>query len=110
MKRVVVLSVLFVGVLAVAFSVSQIAWGKAHVPVKKAQVCHRGRVITVGEAAVPGHVVHGDCHVPACSSIIVLQAGDDCSDLVDDDGDGRCDGAGAPVEGSPGCPVGGGKF
>ncbi len=36
---------------------------KAHQPAHKEQVCHNGSVRTVGENAVEGHLVHGDCFI-----------------------------------------------
>lgn len=77
MKRVA-LSVLFVGVLALGFSVTQV-WGKAHVPAHKEQVCHRGRVITVGAPAVDGHLGHGDAFIDKRTRIPPLFTGDACT-------------------------------
>ena len=106
MKRALVLSIV-VGVF-LALPALNLVWGKAHVPIKKVQVCHVPDevVITVGSRALRAHLKHGDFQVPACSTEIVRFTGSDCSDLMDADGDGKADGAGDPVEGSPGCPVG----
>lgn len=90
MKRAIVLSILFVGALGVAFSVSQFVWGKAHVPVHKAQVCHNGEVLTVGASAVNGHLGHGDCRLPACDFNNVFHTGEDCSSVGPADSQGRC--------------------
>ena len=106
MKRTLVLSIV-VGVF-LALPALNLVWGKAHVPIKKVQVCHMpdADVITVGGSALQAHLKHGDFQVPACSTEIVRFTGADCSDLTDEDEDGKADGAGVPVEGSPGCPEG----
>ena len=97
MKRVI-LSGLVVGVLAVAFSVSQLVWGKAHVPVHKAQVCHKGKVITVSRAAKGSHLGHGDCGLPACDFNNVFFTGDDCSSLGPAGAMGVCMGLATPKD------------
>lgn len=61
MKRLLV-SLAVIGSLA-AIPVSNVLWGKAHVPTHKEQVCHRGLVRTVGAPAVNGHLGHGDCFI-----------------------------------------------
>ena len=110
MKRALILSIV-VGFL-LALPALTLVWGKAHVPIKKVQVCHMpdADVITVGGSALKGHLEHGDFQVPACSNEIVRFTGADCSDLTDEDGDGKADGAEPIVDGTPGCPVGAGLF
>lgn len=66
-------------------------WGKAHVPLHKAQVCHKGVTLTVGIPALVGHLRHGDFQLPSCDFNNVFRTGDDCSDVEDVDGDGLGD-------------------
>ena len=67
-----------------------VAWAKGHVPAHKAQVCHKGRTLVVGAAAVEGHLRHGDCTLPANDPENVFFKGDPCPN-VDDNNDGACD-------------------
>jgi len=78
MKRLAALFVSLVAVLALALSASHFVWGKAHVPVKKAQVCHKGETITVSAEALNGHMGHGDCRLPACDFANIFFTGDSC--------------------------------
>ena len=87
MKRIVFFTIL--GLTLIAIPVANQVWGKAHVPVKRAQVCHKGTVIVVSENAVQGHVRgHGDCQLPACDFNNVFMAGESC--VVEDSGNGTC--------------------
>lgn len=85
MKRVV-LAIAVAGLLVPA---AQLVFGKGHVPVKRAQVCHRGRVIEVSENAVSGHQTHRDGQLPACDKNNIFFTGDACP--ADGDGDGFAD-------------------
>ncbi len=79
-KKAVLLS--FVGVFALMLVSSNYALGKAHVRIGKVQVCHTGdviEVITVSVNALPAHLRHGDCQLPACDFNNVFFTGDDCS-------------------------------
>ena len=84
MKRLIVLSVLFLAVLAVAFSVSQLVLGKGHVPVNQKQLCHAGQAIQVSAAggAVGTHLGHGDCKLPACDFANNFSGGDVCNNEI----------------------------
>ncbi len=87
MKRLLPIAAIVVALLAMP--ASHLLGGKAHVPVHKAQVCHKGTVIVVSENAVQGHLRgHGDCHLPACDFANIFGAGASCT--VDDRGDGKC--------------------
>lgn len=77
MKRV--LGLLVVAIAIAAIPASHALWGKAHVPIGKVQVCHKGATITVGQSALGGHVGHGDCQLPACDFANVFHTGDPCS-------------------------------
>ncbi len=61
MKRALVFSI--IGAFLLALPASQLAWGKAHVPANKVQVCHKGKVITVSKNALSAHERHGDCQL-----------------------------------------------
>ncbi len=106
MKRL--LALFTVAAFLLAVPASHHIWSKAHVPLKKAQVCHKGTTLVVSENAVQGHVRgHGDCQIPVCDNTVVRLAGADCSSLVDNDGDGKCDLASPnPVVNPPRCPAG----
>ncbi|MCZ6672066.1 MAG: hypothetical protein O7C75_03925, partial [Verrucomicrobia bacterium] len=93
-----------------AIPASHFILGKAHVPSNKVQVCHKGEVITVGAAALDGHLGHNDFQIPACDSELVRMTGNSCTDLTDTNGDGKADQANNPVDGTPGCPSGAGIF
>lgn len=86
MKRIV--GLLIVAMAIAAIPASHVVWGKAHVPLGKVQVCHKGKTITVGQAALGGHQVHGDCQLPACDFNNVFHTGDPCSTAGASDG--RC--------------------
>ena len=80
---------------------------KGHVPLGKAQVCHKGEVITVSENALPAHLdEHGDCQLPACDFNNVFHTGEVCES---NNPGGQCllqnprdDASGV----TPGCPPG----
>ncbi len=76
MKRILV-TLAVVGSLA-AIPVSNVLWGKAHVPAHKEQVCHKGEVITVGARAVKAHLGHGDAFIDKRTQIPPVFTGDDC--------------------------------
>ncbi len=50
----------------------------AQVPAHKEQVCHKGKVLAVGAAAVAGHLDHGDCFIDKRTKIPPLFTGDAC--------------------------------
>jgi len=102
MKRIVVLAI--GGAFLLVLPASHLVFGKAHVPVKKNQVCHNGVVLQVGSGATGGHVAHGDCELPACDFANIFHKGGTCQN-VDADGDGKCDliNPRAPAVGTPGC-------
>lgn len=97
------------GVFAFVFTMSTpdaVGVPKGHVPLHKAQVCHKGdQVITVSEKALDAHLNHGDCQVPVCDFANIFHTGDDCSGLS---GAGsHCGGLNPRDEAStPGCPAG----
>ena len=65
------------------------AYAKAHVPVKKVQVCLNGKVIAVGARALAPLTEHTSaCQLPACDFNNVFLQGDTCSNEATD---GRCD-------------------
>ena len=114
MKRSLIALALFVfvAVLLLTVRVPQPVLGKAHVPVKKVQVCHRGETNTVSQNALGSHLGHGDCQLPACDFANIFQTGADCSGVGPADILGHCTGL-APrdeADGTPGCPAGGGVF
>ena len=106
MKRVLALSLL--GGLLLALPALQPAWGKAHVPTKKIQVCHRGEVISVSGKALNAFLDQGSCQLPACDFNNVFFTGGSCA-AVDANGDFKCD-LPNPREDAggltPGCPAG----
>lgn len=103
MKRILGVTIAVLAIAAIPGS--HLLWGKGHVPVHKAQVCHRGRVIVVAEAAVQGHQVHGDCQLPACDFNNIFQSGQSCD--FEDSGDGTCALPNPRNEAStPACPAG----
>ena len=90
MKRYLVLLSVAVVMGALTMVTVGIVSGKAHVPIHKVQVCHKGNeVIEVGASALPAHLNHGDVEVPACDLSNIFQKGDDCSGVEDTDGDGQ---------------------
>jgi hypothetical protein len=108
-KRGVFLSIV-VGAL-VAIPVAQVVWSKAHVPLNKVQVCHKGeKVISVDQSSLSDHRSHGDFQVPACDFNNVFFTQDDCSFVSDGDGDGFADAGLNPRADAggvtPACPPG----
>ena len=92
-----------------SFGSAQIAFSKAHVPVRKGQVCLNGRVIQASEAAIEALVERsGACELPACDfANVFMRGGDDCSTASNSDGTcvltaPRDDAGGL----TPACPVG----
>ena len=85
---------------------------KAHVPLNKVQVCHKGEVITISKNALGAHLGrHGDCQLPACDFNNVFFTEQACAG-VDGDGDDKCD---LPnprdgAAGTPGCAEDGSTF
>ncbi len=115
MKRSLIALALFVlvAVFLLTVRVPQPVLGKAHVPVKKVQVCHRGETNTVSLNARAAHLGHGDFQLPACDFANIFQTGADCSFVSDNDGDGLADDGLDPrdeASGTPGCPAGAGIF
>ena len=105
MKRVLVLSVAAAVLLAIP--ASHLVFGKAHVRLGKAQICHKGRVIDVGGGSLSDHVGHGDCQLPACDFNNAFFKGDPCSN--EDRGDGKCAVANERLDAggaTPACPAG----
>lgn len=104
MKRLVLLSA--VAGFLLAIPVSDVVWGKAHVPIHKVQVCHKGQTITVSENALGAHHGHGDCQLPACDFNNVFFTGDACAVI---NAGGNCGGL-APRDDAGGetdaCPPG----
>ncbi len=93
MKRILV-SLAVVGSLA-AIPVSNVLWGKAHVPVNKSQLCVNGTVRTVS-ASVAARMQRGAsqsavCVLPACDFNNVFTVATGCAGLVDANRDGKCD-------------------
>ncbi len=86
MKRLLV-SLAVVGSLA-AIPVSNVLWGKGHVPAGLTQLCHQGTVIQVSARglALGSHLGHQDCELPACDFNNVFHAGEDCSATTRDRG------------------------
>ena len=76
MKRLLGLLTMIAFLLAIP--VSHLVWGQEHVPPHKEQVCHKGTVLTVGAAAVEGHLDHGDCFIDKDTQIPALFTGDAC--------------------------------
>ena len=76
MKRLLGFSL--AGAFLLAIPASHLLWGKAHVRLGKVQVCHKGEVISVRDAALAAHHNHGDCQLPACDFDNVFQVGDAC--------------------------------
>ncbi|NNF05527.1 MAG: hypothetical protein HKN21_02085 [Candidatus Eisenbacteria bacterium] len=88
MKRILAISLALT--FLVALPAAHMVFAKGHVPDNKAQVCHKGKTLVVGTAAVEGHMRHGDCMLPANDPDNVFFKGDPCPN-TDEDGDGRCD-------------------
>jgi len=107
-KKAVLLS--FVGVFALMLVSSNYAWGKAHVRIGKVQVCHTGdviEVITVSVNALPAHLRHGDCQLPACDFNNVFATGNVCDTDFCTDTDCCLAASRESAEGiTPACPPG----
>lgn len=102
MKRLLV-SLAVIGSLA-AIPVSNVLWGKGHVPANKDQVCHKGEVITVSSNALARHQGHGDCQLPECDFANVFHTGEACSS---NNPGGECNLPNPRNEAStPACPAG----
>lgn len=81
MKKLIVVSALalLIGGIASYWSVDAVH-SKAHVPLKKVQVCHKGEVITVSQNALDAHLMrHDDCQLPACDFANIFSTGDTCT-------------------------------
>ena len=109
MKRL--LALFTVAAFLVAVPASHLIWSKAHVPVKKVQVCHKGKVITVSKNALNAHQKHGDCQLPACdfTAANIFQTGQDCSGVGPADSQGRCTGLATRTDAcgqTAACPAG----
>ena len=72
------LGLLIVAAFLVAASATHLVWAKGHVPAHKEQVCHKGSVLTIGAAAVRGHLRHGDCFIDKNTHMPALFTGDMC--------------------------------
>jgi len=124
MKKIYPISIIsIVGGAFVALCLSQIAFGKAHVPEAKGQICASGIVLTVSDSAVRGFQererARGNrrgggmparaCILPACDFANVFNSAGGCEGLADADNDGLCDleFERDSAEGiTAGCPVG----
>ena len=106
-KRVVFLSIVVAVLLAIP--AAQKVWGKAHVPLGRAQICTPdGQVKNVSGRKASKAQNQGACRLTACAfndvdnddNVItqyIFLAGDSC-DPTDDNGDGFCDATGAPSD------------
>ena len=107
MNRNQLLLISLAGACLLAITATQMVWSKAHVPIGKVQMCHKGRTaINVGAPAQFAHLRHGDFFLPACDFNNVFRAGDDCSGVDNRDGFavfGDRDDAGGVTDA---CPVG----
>lgn len=83
------------GAFLLAIPASHLLWGKAHVRLGKVQVCHKGEVISVRDAALAAHHRHGDCQLPACdfNPDNIFQVGDACDS---NNAGGDCSGLAEP--------------
>ena len=111
MKRFLALTI--AGAVLLAIPASHLAFGKAHVPVLKAQICHngkKGKFVPVHK--LEKYKLRGHCELPACDFANIFPHNADCRGLVDEDGDGRCDLPNDRIDaaGSPGCPVDASKY
>ena len=99
MNRNKLLLISIAGASLLAITASQMVWSKAHVPLHKVQMCHKGEVIQVGAPALSAHLRHGDVQLPACDFANVFQTGQPC--------DGTIPNTPNPAGGvTPACPVG----
>ena len=108
MKRLLV-SLAVVGSLA-AIPVSNVLWGKGHVPAGLTQLCHQGEVIQVSARglALASHLGHQDCELPACDFANNFHVGQDCSATTGTRGR-RCTGLNPRNSANgvtPACPLG----
>ena len=86
MKRSYILIISLASVLLLAVIGTQTVWSKAHVPTNKVQVCHilesassdLGVALSINVNAMPGHMGHGDCRLPACDFNNVFGTGSPC--------------------------------
>ena len=62
----------------IALPVSNLVWGKGHVPAHKEQVCHQGKVIEVGTSALADHLSHGDLFIDKATQRPPFFKGDSC--------------------------------
>ena len=76
MKRILVSLAVVASLAAIPVSNALV---KAHVPIDKAQVCHKGNVITVSRTSRSSHIAHADCGLPACDFANTFFTGDPCS-------------------------------
>ena len=100
------------GGVLLALVAANVAWSKAHVPVGRGQLCVHGKVIVVSNRVADLFIDRGRdtiCALPACDFENVFTAASGCANLMDTDGDGRCevpmtrDDAGGDT---PACPPG----
>ncbi len=100
-KRVVFLSIVVAALLAIP--AAQQVWGKAHVPLGRAQICTSGgEVRNIAARRLGSRIGQGACRLTACvfndddtGTQYVFLPGSDC-DSTDANGDGFCDATGAP--------------
>ena len=105
MKRLLV-SLAVIGSLA-AIPVSNVLWGKGHVPNGKVQVCHDGVTRNVGKGSLTNHLSHGDCQLPACDFNNVFMTGEACPFKNTGKNTGRkCKFHNRDEASTPACPAG----
>ena len=80
MKRLLV-SLAVIGSLA-AIPVSNVLWGKGHVPAGMTQLCHNGTVILATRGALGTHLGHQDCELPACDFANTFTAATGCANVT----------------------------
>lgn len=100
MKRVV--GICSVAAVLVALPAAHLAWGKAHVPLDRAQICRAdGKVQNISIGNLQQKLEDGACRLTACvfnepgGRQFVFMPGDACDPT--DDGDGFCDATGSPA-------------
>ncbi len=80
MKRILGITIAAAFVLGMSVT---LVMAQEHVPAHKEQVCHKGEVLTVGAAAVQGHLNHGDCFIDKRTKLPPVFTGDECDPDAD---------------------------
>ena len=86
MKRLHIFMIFLASIFSLAILGTQAVWSKAHVPLNKVQMCHiaesassdLGVALSINVNAMPGHMGHGDCRLPACDFNNVFGTGSPC--------------------------------